>query len=65
MVFAKRLRDGVTSGDITCTVRIWQRLHVAVGRRYPVDEGQIEIDSIEPIGFPFIATGKTVERFEK
>ncbi len=54
MVFAKRLRDGVKSGDITCTIRIWQRLHVAVGRRYAVDDGQIEIDSIESIGFPDI-----------
>lgn len=25
-----------------------------VGGRYPMDEGQIEIDSIEPIGFPDI-----------
>ena len=51
MVFAKRLRDGVKSGDITCTIRIWQRLHVTVGSRYAVDDGQIEIDSIESIGF--------------
>jgi len=27
---------------------------VKVGGRYPMDEGQIEIDSIEPIGFPDI-----------
>jgi uncharacterized protein YdhG (YjbR/CyaY superfamily) len=30
------------------------RPHVKVGGRYPMDEGQIEIDSIEPIGFPDI-----------
>ena len=51
MMFTKRLRDGVRRGDITCSVRIWQRPHVTVGARYPMDEGVIEIDSIEPIGF--------------
>ena len=54
MVFTKRLREGVRRGDITCSIRIWQRLHVSVGRRYPMDEGQIEVDSIESIGFPDI-----------
>ncbi len=51
MVFTKRLRDRVRRGEITCSVRIWQRPHVAVGSRYPMDEGTIEIDSIEPISF--------------
>ena len=55
MVFTKRLRDGVRSGDITCSVRIWLRPHVKVGGRYPLDDqGAIEIDSIEQIGFPDI-----------
>src|SRR5579871_997000 len=54
MVFTKRLRDRVRSGEITCSVRIWQRPHVAVGRRYRMDDGEIEVDSIEPIGFPDI-----------
>src|ERR1700750_2768108 len=54
MLFAKRLRDRVRSGEITCSVRIWTRPHVTVGRRYPLDNGQIEIDSIEPIGIPGI-----------
>ena len=30
------------------------RPHVKVGSRYRMDEGEIEIDSIEPIGFPDI-----------
>ena len=51
MVFTKRLREGVRRGDITCSVRIWQRPRVTVGARYPMDEGTIEIDSIEPISF--------------
>lgn len=54
MLFAKRLREGVRRGEITCTVRIWTQPHVKVGGRYRMDEGEIEVDSIEPIGFPDI-----------
>ena len=51
MVFTKRLREGVRRGEITCSVRIWTRPHVKVGARYRMEEGEIEVDSIEPIGF--------------
>jgi len=54
MVFTKRLREGVRRGEITCSVRIWMRPRVIVGNRYRLEEGEIEIDSIEPIGFPDI-----------
>ena len=54
MMFAKRLRDGVRRGDITCSVRIWMRPRVNVGVRYRMEEGEIEVDSIEPIGLPDI-----------
>jgi hypothetical protein len=54
MVFTKRLRDRVRTGEITCSVRIWTRPHVRVGARYRMDEGEIEIDSIESIGLPDI-----------
>ena len=54
MVFTKRLREGVRRGEITCSVRIWTRPHVKVGNRYRMEEGEIEIDSIAPIGFPDI-----------
>ena len=49
MVFTKRLREGVRRGRIRCSVRIWQRLHVKVGGRYPMEDGHIVIDSIETI----------------
>jgi hypothetical protein len=45
MVFAKRLREGVIRGDITCSVRIWTRPHVTEGRRYRMGDGEIEIES--------------------
>jgi hypothetical protein len=54
MMFAKRLREGVRRGEIMCSVRIWMRPHVIVGARYRMEEGEIEVDSIEPIGFPDI-----------
>jgi len=54
MVFTKRLREGVRRGEITCSVRFWMHSHVRVGARYPMGDGAIEIDSIEPIGFPDI-----------
>jgi len=54
MVFTKRLRERVRRGEITCSVRIWKRPHVKVGNRYRMEEGEIEVDSIEPIGFPDI-----------
>jgi hypothetical protein len=55
MLFTKRLREGVRRGEITCSVRIWLRPKVTVGRRYRMDEGQIEVESIIPISFADIA----------
>ena len=54
MVFTKRLREGVRRGEITCSIRIWTQPHVKVGARYSMEEGEIEVDSITPIGFPDI-----------
>ena len=54
MLFTKRLREGVRRGEITCSVRIWMRPHVRAGCRYRMDEGEIEVDSIELIGLPDI-----------
>ena len=53
-MFTKRLREGVRDGRITCTIRFWTRMQVKVGGRYRMEEGEIEVDSIEPIGFPDI-----------
>lgn len=54
MVFTKRLRERVRRGEITCSVRIWTRPHVRVGGRYPMADGAIVVESIEPIGLPDI-----------
>lgn len=57
MTFTKRLRDGIRRGEITCTVRFWLCPRVRVGARYPMEGGEIEVDSIETIGFPDITPG--------
>jgi hypothetical protein len=51
MLFTKRLRDGVRRGEITCSVRIWMRPHVAVGKRYRMEDGEIEVDALVPITY--------------
>jgi hypothetical protein len=30
-------------------VRVWTRAHVKVGGRYPMEDGHVVVDSIEPI----------------
>jgi len=37
------LRDRIRQGEITCTVRLWQRPHVKVGGRYPLAPGRIVV----------------------
>jgi hypothetical protein len=49
MHFTKRLRDGVRRGEVTCSVRIWQRPRVIPGHRYRMEDGEIEVDSIMQI----------------
>ena len=49
MMFTKRLREPVMRGEVTCSVRIWQRPHVKVGGRYPLGPGHIEVSSIRQI----------------
>lgn len=51
MLFTKRLREGVRRGRITCSVRIWLRPHVTVGKRYRMEEGEIEVDAVLPITY--------------
>jgi hypothetical protein len=55
MMFAKRLRDGVRRGDITCSVRIWQNPRVKAGGLYRMGEGHILVESIERIAIEDIS----------
>jgi hypothetical protein len=47
--FMKRLREPVMRGEITCSVRIWQRPHVRAGGRYPLGAGHVVVDKIHNI----------------
>lgn len=49
MIFARLLRDGVRSGAITCSVRIWQSARVKVGGLYRMEPGHIRVTSIREI----------------
>jgi hypothetical protein len=46
--FSRELRDDVLAGDITLSVRLWQRPRVKQGGRYRVGLGEIEVDAIVP-----------------
>src|SRR5262245_77717 len=61
MLFTNRLQEGVRRGHITCSVRIWMHPKVTVGRRYPMEEGEIEVDSIEQIAIQDITHQLAVE----
>lgn len=54
MEFSRELRDDVLAGDITLSVRLWQRPRVTEGGRYRVGLGEIEVDRIELIPFSAI-----------
>jgi hypothetical protein len=54
MVFAKQLRDAIRRGEVTRTVRIWQRCHVKVGGRYGMGDGRVVVTAIRPIALPDI-----------
>jgi len=49
--FSRELRDDVLAGDITLSVRLWERPRVKEGGRYPVGPGEIEVDAIELVPF--------------
>jgi len=46
MLFQRRFHERIRSGEITCTVRIWQRPHVKVGGRYSLGGGAIVVDEV-------------------
>ena len=49
IAFTRRLREPIRRGEITCSVRIWQKPHVKVGGRYRMEGGEIEVTSIRQI----------------
>jgi hypothetical protein len=52
--FSRELRNDVLAGDITLTVRLWQRPQVKEGGRYRVGPAEVEVDAIELVPFAAI-----------
>jgi hypothetical protein len=48
-MFTKRLREPVMRGEVTCSLRIWQRPKVKAGGRYAMGPGRIHVTSIRQI----------------
>ena len=51
MQFSPELREGVASGRITLTYRLWTRPQVRVGGQYAVAGARIEVEAIELLPF--------------
>lgn len=55
MQFSRELRARVLAGEITVSIRLWERPQVRPGGRYRVGAGEIEVDAIELV--PFFTIG--------
>ncbi|MDN5790238.1 MAG: ASCH domain-containing protein [Micrococcales bacterium] len=51
MMFSRDLRDPVARGEVTVSIRLWNRPQVKVGGRYKTAGVVIEIDSLEVLPF--------------
>ena len=49
MVFTKRLHAPIMAGEVTCSVRIWQKPHVKIGGRYRLGAGAVEVTGLREI----------------
>jgi hypothetical protein len=52
--FSLDLRERVVAGDITVTIRLWQRPKVKLGGRYPLGDVDVVVDAIELMPFSAI-----------
>lgn len=50
-MFSRELRDAVARGEVTVTIRRWDRPQAKVGGRYRTAGFVIEVDSIEVVPF--------------
>ena len=65
MHFSPELRDGVESGAITLTFRLWTRPQVKVGGRYAVQGAFFEVDSMEMVPFSSVTRADVRQAGEK
>ena len=55
-MFSAELREGVASGEITVSIRLWARPKVKSGGRYATAGVVVEIDSLELLPFSAVTT---------
>jgi hypothetical protein len=55
-MFSPALREGVASGEITVSIRLWSRPQVKPSGRYATAGVVIEIDSVELLPFSAVTT---------
>jgi len=59
--FSPDLRERVALGEITLSIRLWQRPQVRVGGRYEADGLRFEVESIEVLPFSAV-TAEDISR---
>jgi hypothetical protein len=64
-MFSPDLRDAVAAGDITVSIRLWQRAKVRVGGRYSSHGFEIEVDSVELLPFSAVTAEDVVRSGER
>lgn len=57
MQFTKQLREPVIKGEITCSIRVWQRPKVKVDGQYKLGSGYVIVDKVRQIDFEDITPG--------
>jgi hypothetical protein len=65
MQFSPELRDGVASGRIRLSFRLWTRPKVKVGGQYATAAVRIEVDSIEMVPFSSVTPADVRRAGEK
>ncbi len=55
-MFSPDLREGVASGEITVSIRLWGRPKVKAGGRYATANVLIEVESVELLPFSAVTT---------
>jgi hypothetical protein len=63
--FSSELREGVASGRITLSFRLWSRPQVKVGGQYANGSVRIEIDSMEMVPFSSVTRADVRRSGEK
>jgi hypothetical protein len=64
-MFSPELREGVAAGDITVSIRLWQRPKVRVGGRYASHDVVIDVDAIELLPFSAVTADDVARSGER